>query len=245
MPHLEDEDFSRSVVYLCEHSAKGALGLVINKPIGINMQALFGKVDLTLRRTDLSDQPVLQGGPLQLERGFVLHEPMRAVNVDMGVDAGVQVDELGVGSDVSTKLDDTKPTADALNDAAQPDSEAPIGEGLAELNAVLKAFVNELADDESAYASTIHIPGGLDMTTSKDVLEALSHGAGPSRVLITLGYSSWDEGQLEAELSKNAWLTVGADLSVIFDTPVTQRYDRALALLGIESWMISPEAGHA
>jgi putative Holliday junction resolvase len=47
-------------------------------------------------------------------------------------------------------------------------------------------------------------------------------------VLVTLGYSSWGEGQLESELAENAWLTVGADLSVIFDTPVPQRYDKAL-----------------
>ena len=52
-------------------------------------------------------------------------------------------------------------------------------------------------------------------------------------------------GQLESELAENAWLTVGADLSVIFDTPVPQRYDKALALLGLQAWMISPEAGHA
>jgi putative transcriptional regulator len=99
--------------------------------------------------------------------------------------------------------------------------------------------------DESVYASTMTIPGGLEMTTSKDVLEALSTGAGPRRVLITLGYSSWGEGQLESELAENAWLTVAADLSVIFDTPVPERYDRALSLLGLKAWMLSPEAGHA
>jgi hypothetical protein len=57
------------------------------------------------------------------------------------------------------------------------------------------------------------------MTTSKDVLEALSPGAGPRKVLITLGYAAWGEGQLESELAENAWLTVGADIAVIFDTP--------------------------
>lgn len=237
MPHLEDEDFSRSVVYLCEHSAKGALGLVINKPIGIDLKALFGKVDLTLRRTDLSDQPVLQGGPLQLERGFVLHEPMRAVSVAL---AGAEVDtQTALAPDVAST------SADSASESTLPAPMEDSAEQLLEWNAVLKAFSHDVSAQESAYASTMHIPGGLDMTTSKDVLEALSHGAGPSRVLVTLGYSSWDEGQLEAELAKNAWLTVGADLSVIFDTPVTQRYDRALALLGVESWMISPEAGRA
>ncbi|MDA8519388.1 YqgE/AlgH family protein [Acidovorax sp. NCPPB 4044] len=187
MPGLEDESFARSVVYLCEHSERGALGLIINKPSDLSLRGLFDKVDLSLRREDLSQEPVFRGGPVQTERGFVLHESMSA---------------------------------------------PPSGE--------------EGEDEESAYASTMSItPGGLEMTTSKDVLEALSTGAGPRRVLVTLGYASWGEGQLESELAENSWLTVGADLSVIFDTPVGQRYDRALGLLGLQAWMLSPEAGHA
>jgi putative transcriptional regulator len=181
MPGLEDESFSRSVVYLCEHSERGALGLIINKPTDISLRKLFDKVDLSLGREDLGDDLVFQGGPVQTERGFVLHDPM---------------------------------------------------------------WVKE-ADDESIYASTMMIPGGLEMTTSKDVLEALAEGAGPRRVLVTLGYASWGEGQLESELAENSWLTVGADQAVIFDTPAEQRYDRALGLLGLQSWMLSPEAGHA
>ncbi|HSV46916.1 MAG TPA: YqgE/AlgH family protein, partial [Ramlibacter sp.] len=68
MPGLEDEAFARSVVYLCEHSARGALGLVINKPSDINLKNLFDKVDLPLRREDLAGTPVFQGGPVQTER---------------------------------------------------------------------------------------------------------------------------------------------------------------------------------
>ena len=83
------------------------------------------------------------------------------------------------------------------------------------------------------------------MTTSKDVLEELSSGAGPRKVFVSLGYSAWGQGQLESEISDNSGLTVEADLAVIFDTPVEQRYDKALLLLGVQSWMLSPEAGHA
>lgn len=182
MPGLEDALFSKSVVYMCEHTERGALGLVINKPADITMATLFGKVDLPLQRADLTDSPVFQGGPVQTERGFVLHDPM--------------LDTSG----------DTR---------------------------------------ESLYASTLTIPGGLEMTTSRDVLEALSGGGGPKRVLITLGYSAWGEGQLETELGENSWLTVDADPAVIFETPVAQRYDRALALLGLQAWMISNQVGHA
>jgi putative transcriptional regulator len=182
MPGLQDEAFAKSVIYVCEHSERGALGLIINKPSDINLKVLFDKVELPLLRADLLTTPVFQGGPVQTERGFVLHEPIFAA-------------------------------------ADRP--------------------------EESVYASTMTIPGGLEMTTSKDVLEALSTGAGPRKVLISLGYSAWGQGQLESELGENSWLTVNADISVIFDTPVEQRYDKALLLLGLQAWMLSPEAGHA
>ena len=178
MPGIDEQPFARSVVYMCEHSERGALGLVINKPSDIKLKNLFDKVELPLRRDDLSDAPVFRGGPVQTERGFVLHESM-------------------------------------------------------------------MPGSESVYASTMSIPGGLEMTTSKDVLEALSIGAGPRKVFISLGYSAWGEGQLESEISDNSWLTVAADLAVIFDTPFEQRYDQALLLLGLQSWMLSPEVGHA
>ncbi len=182
MPGLEDAIFSKSVVYVCEHTPRGALGLVINKPADITMATLFGKVDLPLQRQDLTDSPVFQGGPVQVERGFILHESV---------------------VDVSDKL------------------------------------------EQPLYASSMTITGGLEMTTSKDVLEALSIGSGPRKVLVSLGYSAWGEGQLETELGENSWLTVDADQAVIFDTPVEQRYDRALALLGLQAWMISSQVGHA
>src|SRR5882724_13033735 len=104
MPGMMDDTFSGAVIYLCEHNDKGALGLVINKPIDIKLKNLFEKVELSLDREDLAETPVYFGGPVQTERGFVLHE------------------KLG-------------------------------GEG-------------------SPYTSTLAIPGGLEMTTSKDVLEA-------------------------------------------------------------------------
>ncbi len=100
--------------------------------------------------------------------------------------------------------------------------------------------------EESPYHSTLAIPGAaVEMTTSRDVLEALSSGAGPRRVLVTLGYSGWAAGQLEDEIGRNGWLTVQAEPSVIFDTPIDQRYQKALSLLGIDPRMLSQEAGHA
>src|SRR3954469_13067349 len=78
MPGMEDEAFAKSVVYLCEHSSRGALGLVINKPSDIALRKLFDKVELPLGRDDLARTPVFHGGPVQTERGFVLHEAVFA-----------------------------------------------------------------------------------------------------------------------------------------------------------------------
>lgn len=177
MPGMVDGNFAGTVVYMCEHTERGALGLVINRPVEIDVRGLFEKVNLTLEREDLLSTPVYLGGPVQTERGFVLHE----------------------------KLD----------------------------------------EEGGHYSASLKIEGGLEMTTSRDVLEAMSNGAGPKKVFISLGYSGWSAGQLEDELSRNGWLTVDADRSVIFDTPVEQRYDRALSLLGIDRSVLSAEIGHA
>jgi putative transcriptional regulator len=101
------------------------------------------------------------------------------------------------------------------------------------------------AKKQSTYASSLQIEGGLEMTTSRDVLEAMAEGAGPRRVVISLGYAAWGEGQLESELSENAWITVPAQASVIFDTPIEKRYDAALALLGITPAQLMMVGGRA
>lgn len=181
MPGLSDELFAKSVVFLCEHSERGALGLIINKPSTLLLPDLFEKIELELGRDDLAELPVFQGGPVQTERGFVLHEAIKSAD----------------------------------------------------------------AEDESVYSSTLEVPDGLELTTSKDILESMASGGGPQQVFITLGYSSWGKGQLESEISENSWLTVAADRALIFDTPVEERYHKALGLLGLEPWMIAPDAGHA
>ena len=138
---------------------------------------LFEKVELALDRIDLADAPVYFGGPVQTERGFVLHE--------------------------------------------------------------------QSLEEADRFNSSLKIPGGLQMTTSKDVLEALSNGCGPTKILVTLGYSGWGAGQLEEEMGRNSWINVEAEPEIIFNTPVAQRYDKALSLLGIDAAMLSADAGHA
>ena len=174
MPGLAESVFAGSVIYLCEHSPRGALGLVINRPTDIVLKDLFDRLELPLQRPELAERTVFYGGPVQTERGFVLHDP-----------------------------------------------------------------------SERSYASTLQVAGGLQMTTSKDVLEHISSDGGPQRFFVALGYAGWSAGQLEDEIAHNGWLTVDADASIVFDTPVEQRLDAAMSLIGISSLSLSQTAGHA
>ena len=83
------------------------------------------------------------------------------------------------------------------------------------------------------------------MTTSKDVLEALSNGGGPRKVLVTLGYSGWSPGQLESEVQQNGWLHCSADPELIFGIDIEAKYDRAMEKIGIRPGMLSSDVGHA
>jgi putative transcriptional regulator len=179
MPGMVDPNFAGSVIYLFEHTERGAMGLVVNRPTELDMGALFEKIEIKLEAEPVSDQPVYFGGPVQIERGFVLHEPT------------------------------TKAT----------------------------------------YSSSLAVPGGLTMTTSKDVLEAVATGNGPSKFLMTLGDAGWSAGQLEEEITLNGWINVPLSqeqmIDIIFDTPSSQRYERTMSHLGFDPSHLSGEAGHA
>ncbi|MGB7480527.1 MAG: YqgE/AlgH family protein [Burkholderiaceae bacterium] len=77
MPTMLDPIFGGTVIYLCEHNANGALGVVINKPTDMTMEVLFERIDLKLEIAPTEAAPVMFGGPVQVERGFVLHSPTR------------------------------------------------------------------------------------------------------------------------------------------------------------------------
>lgn len=173
MPHMTDSDFSGAVIYICEHNTSGAMGVVINKPTELTYAGLFDKIDLRLEIGPLAEKPVFFGGPVQTDRGFVLHDP------------------------------------------------------------------------RGSYNSSLIVSKDRALTTSKDILESLSLGNGPPRVLITLGYSGWTAGQLEQELAQNAWLTVKADPQVLYEIPPEKRFSRAMDLLGIDLGRLSPIAGRA
>jgi len=172
MPNMVEGSLAGSVIYVCEHTSKGALGLVINRPTDLTLGTLFERIDLQLEIMPEKESPVFFGGPVQTDRGFVLH--------------------------------------------------APAGD----------------------YNSSIKL-GGLALTTSRDVLQAVADGTGPAQMLVTLGYAGWGAGQLETEMARNAWLNVSADPHIIFDVPPEDRYPAALRLLGFDPVMLAGEAGHA
>src|SRR5689334_10134111 len=75
MPNMVDANFSRSLTYICEHNEQGALGVVINRPIDMTLGALFDQIEIPLRDDKWAGLPVYFGGPVQVDRGFVLHRP--------------------------------------------------------------------------------------------------------------------------------------------------------------------------
>ena len=173
MPSMADPYFSKTLTYVCEHNDRGALGVVVNRPIDMTLQALFERLSLKLRNGEFADAPIYFGGPVQTDRGFVLH--------------------------------------------------APAGD----------------------WQSTLRVGEAIGLTTSKDILEAVGRGEGPTRLLVTLGYAGWSAGQLEHEISQNAWLTVEAIESILFETPAEERLPAAMELLGLDFAKLQDEAGHA
>lgn len=174
MPGMADPHFSRSLTYVCEHNEQGALGLVVNRPIDMTLAAFFARLDLKLHDgSPHARLPVYFGGPVQTDRGFVLHQPM------------------------------------------------------------------------GKWQSTLAVRERVGLTTSRDILEAVAEGGGPGRMLVALGYSGWGAGQLENELKENAWLTVEATDTILFELPAEERLAAAMELLGVDFASLSEQAGHA
>jgi len=170
---MTDPNFHRTVTYICEHSEHGALGLVINRPLEMDLGEIFEQLALEKADPKAADIPILRGGPVQMERGFVIHE--------------------------------------------SPDE----------------------------WEATAPVANSIRVTTSRDILSAMASGTGPKRAVVALGYAGWGAGQLEIEISANAWLHAPATTHILFDTPFEQRWEEAASFLGIDLATISPEAGHA
>ena len=173
MPAMVDPHFARTLTLVCEHNENGALGIVVNRPTDLNLHGLLKQIKITPDTDMHRAVPVHFGGPVQIDRGFVLHRPV------------------------------------------------------------------------GTWQSTLAVGPEIGLTTSRDILEAVAHGTGPEQLLITLGYAGWAPGQLEHEITQNAWLTVPAQAEILFDLPAEERLAAAMQALGVDYANLSDVAGHA
>ena len=173
MPGMADPNFSSTVTLICEHNDDGALGIIINRPLNLKLSGLFEQLSVDDADPDVASSPVMAGGPVGTERGFVLH-----------------------GKDHS-------------------------------------------------FENTLSVSDDIQLTLSRDVIDAMATGEGPEKSLVAVGYAGWEPGQLEEEMLANAWLNVDATPELVFDTPFEERWDSAARLLGVDISSISPDAGHA
>ncbi|MCH8477354.1 MAG: YqgE/AlgH family protein [Wenzhouxiangella sp.] len=98
---------------------------------------------------------------------------------------------------------------------------------------------------EPRWESSMRVGKNISVTTSRDILEAIASGHGPDKFLMALGYAGWGAGQLEDEMRDTAWLNVMARADIVFDLPAEQRWEQAVASLGIQVGSLQPAGGHA
>ncbi len=173
MPGMADPNFSETVTFICKHDANGAIGIVVNRPSELTLGEVCRQLEFESRLGERAGEPVMSGGPVQPDRGFVLHQ------------------------------------------------------------------------SDQAFESTVDPRAEVKVTVSQDVLRAIARGDGPKPALVALGYAGWSGGQLEAEIAANAWLHAPVSASVLFETPVANRWRAAAELLGVDIRQVTNYAGHA
>jgi putative transcriptional regulator len=103
-----------------------------------------------------------------------------------------------------------------------------------------------LHTDDYHAEHSLEVAGGIALTTTREVLEAMGRQeTSPRRAILTLGYAGWGAGQLEREIRQNVWLTVEADEALVFDDAYDTKWSRALGKLGVDPKFLSAEAGEA
>ncbi len=109
-----------------------------------------------------------------------------------------------------------------------------------------RGFVLHSDDFQATDGATLHTPGGLACTPTREALEAISRNDGtPRRSRLALGYAGWGPGQLEQEIRRNVWLTCPADEAIVFETPLHEIWAAALGRLGVDPSFLTAEAGQA
>jgi putative transcriptional regulator len=162
--------FNHTLVLLIDHGEEGSFGFVINRRTDLELTDVFDEVGVTGDAADSVEAPVLLGGPVSPESGWILY------------------DAEGV---------------------PQPQS-----------------------------GKTIAVGERISCSASIELLERIARGDGPETCAMMLGYSGWGAGQLEDEMKKGSWIPVDLDYSLIFETPIDQRWEAALASLGIDPALV-------
>ncbi len=173
MPGLIDPGFYHSVTFVIEHNAEGTMGMVINQPLEVNLNALFQHLEIETSEAFIGDKKIMAGGPVQVERGFIVHSP------------------------------------------------------------------------SGDWESSLKMNNSIAVTTSKDILTAISKNKGPEHAEIILGYAGWAPGQLDQEILDNSWLSVPASSDILFHTPAHKRWKAAAQLIGIDISKLSLDSGHS
>ncbi len=175
MPQLAGSYFADTVTYLCKHDEQGALGIVINKPLGARVIDIFNELDIScdLQDSRFTTQRILSGGPVERDKGFIVH------------------------------------------------------------------------DATAHWDSSISVTPEISVCTSRKILKDIAGGRGPENYLIALGCAGWEPGQLEREISENAWLTAPAQHDLIFSDNYGSKSKEAAALLGVDLQCLSPATGHS
>lgn len=158
--------FNHTLVLLIDHGEEGSFGFVVNRMTDLEIEDVFNEVGVTGEAAGTVRAPVMLGGPVSPESGWILY------------------DAEGV---------------------PQPSS-----------------------------GQTISVGKGIACSASLEILERIARGDGPDTCAMMLGYSGWGSGQLESEMKLGSWIPVDLDYDLIFDTPIENRWEAALARLGID-----------
>lgn len=102
-----------------------------------------------------------------------------------------------------------------------------------------------LHTSQPGWSSSLSLSSEIMVTTSKDILAVIGNEDGPDKSLVALGYAGWSPGQLEEELEENSWLTLEADVDLLFNIAPEDKWQKAIEKLGINIWQLSPNVGHA
>lgn len=95
------------------------------------------------------------------------------------------------------------------------------------------------------WQSTMAISESLSLTSSRDILVDIAAGSGPDRAILSLGYAGWGPGQLEQEIMQNAWFSTPVEERILFDSVISNKWDEAASLIGMDFSRLSSQVGHA